>query len=639
MDDPSVCIGLESEPLRGNLPSWASSPYGETPADDGEAYILETAFGDDVLGILFDNKQEDHATDCPGSSLALLSDMRATDDVIPGQVPSGVHPIAMEGSKVTINTEHHAPPHPPHSRPQPDHARAVLENAVRRAMAIVEDSPKHQWAREFLLDYSPHGAAQLLTSRDALRRAESSEYFGTFFDVGAENGGSFSSLNKSESMFVPAFAVGHLTVGVSVHRSANAGSGNALPTTGASLEHSENLESRLSVMASLRPPSYAVGRYVRDGRNGRMLFVIHDNTSAFAPPVTCTMLYIKPLSFKKYEAITFVCDGSQFTKGNIIDSVNICLETTESRLCPFCFAPPSVTCCINPQRIFDPFEIPLEFQKISREHCEYLGTARVIATIPPGMGGHPSCSIPEKSYWNASLVSKSCIKDYTARDIRHNELASLFQLFAVQLSISDRPPTRAVMPATDLVSEDGRERSTNTHHLANLGEECLHNPELNIAALVASLESGLEEYHDHHANQMQSNKPKLSFCDDGDSIVNSYAPAIVGSMADSLPNDAVAHPFLGPNEAAQESHPSTELALDGVSRCSVQTDRELRRKLKNRRTAAKSYARKKEQNDKLRKELQEASQKTTELRASEVRLRVENLALRRRLVEEFQKIP
>jgi hypothetical protein len=67
-------------------------------------------------------------------------------------------------------------------------------------------------------------------------------------------------------------------------------------------------------------------------------------------------------------------------------------------------------------------------------------------------------------------------------------------------------------------------------------------------------------------------------------------------------------------------------------------DKETRRRLKNRRSAARSNARKKERNELLVKDLRETNQAELELRHQEAKLRAENMDLLRRLRNPVQRV-
>jgi hypothetical protein len=508
--------------------------------------------------------------------------------------------------------------------------RAALEDALRRVLAIVDESPETRWAREFVLDSSPLGVADLFTNQTALRRAESSEFLGTFVDIAGDYGGMFDSVTQSESMFVPAFSAGNLTVGMSVHRAVSSKGGSAALAS-ANFESIDCFDHRsLPVTRPLGPRKCSIGRYVRDKRNHAMLFVISAKATAHGPPETVTLLYIRPLSMKKFESTTVLCHGAEFTNGNILDSVFFYVTTVESRFCPFCNAPPAVACCANFPYVglVDPVEVSAYFKNISRERAEFLGTTTAVAIAPLGLSADSDPRVPaQKQYVSANLISRTRLKDYSIMDTRHSELAGILQLFAVQLSISDRSPAQSVMPRVDSTSNFS-EWARREEHPERLGEVCFSTADASVHARDSS-ESGDVSLHVRNMdNLVRRNRSQGSgFVDHHQATSRNCSnpdPVVYPSM-DNLGAIAVSEQELAGHAVVLSTveHHGNEVV------CTEAPDREMKRKLKNRRTAARSYSRKKERMVSLKNELNEASDRAAALRKQENDLRMGNMQLRK----------
>jgi hypothetical protein len=494
----------------------------------------------------------------------------------------------------------------------------------------------------------------MLTNPAALPHAVSSEFTDTLFEADGSSNGRFDTILNLDDMFVPAFSLGDLTVGVSVHCSAAPRHSSCDRQDGGRIAGPDTSDKLRSV--DLRDAALAkfyLGRYVRDSRKERILVVSHEKLSQHGTPVETIVLYMRPVSSTKHERIRITCDGSLFAQGRYLESTRLCVSACESRFCPRCGAGPSLRCgCALPQaKPAHSLDFSRDVMAMSRYPGEFLGTTTAVAAVPSGISG-------KREYIGASLVSSLRLNGFSREVLRHRELKTMFQAFAVQLSLSERSPVLAVMPPPDADVEDGsvsavqgepdrlpvtswsgvplpdssgdgmadREYSDNTTHdggidrLIEDGPQPLFSPAVNITEF--SFGSGV---------CLPLKPPPLS------QGIEELQPAdherIDEVHLDFAPIDTAQATTPGFVETSPTPHFPLPAATMSGGDAAIQEMilRDARRRQQNREAAARSNARRKKKNDGLKRALAEASRRREELRAMETRLRAENLELRRRL--------
>jgi hypothetical protein len=254
----------------------------------------------------------------------------------------------------------------------------------------------------------------------------------------------------------------------------------------------------------------------------------------------------------------------------------------------------------------------------------------------------------QKSFWSASLSSTVRLHGYSSPSSRHSELTSLFQTFAVQLCMSDGSPTRAVMPGAgnDMSLVVGGSRSSIDAECSGFLDEGVVLP-LTHSDDITGDECPIT-YDDVTCHDVPAGNV-------GDPVVLSDDIDILWSLPASLAersntstdlaspgplagDSAVVHTGRAPVSEAElcvsgavvdaSAHPR----VDDEPRLDEAAMRDMRRRMRNRASAARSNARRKERHRSIRQGLASATRRASELRNKETELRAENMALRRSLV-------
>jgi hypothetical protein len=528
-----------------------------------------------------------------------------------------------------------------------DDPRAGLESAFRRAFAVVDESlPNRQWAREFLLDQSPQAAAQMLTNPATLPHGVWASQADMLFDTDGGHSGMFNAYDRYESMYVPAFSAGALTVGVFMSRSAptHRKDLNELPPCQWQFAPEAEPRSRLSpVFSQMASPSknsqlgvaasrlFSIGRYVLDAASGRILVVSHHKSLARDIPTSTHVFYIYSQSTTRSERIRLTCDGALFAAGALLDSVRYCATKNESRFCPICGTPPGrndCACKLPMRKSAHPFDFSGDVLAMTRYLGEFLGTSSVISAASSGPCAPSSPSSLGRAFLTASmLVSSTRIDGFCAKDPRHIDLTALFQAFAVQVSTSDMSPGLSVMP--------GAAQTASATSLPYCQDPVINRSEvLSISAPHLEQCAGLS--CNVHAENLTNDSNSLN-ATLGAEVVDEtvdlpaesdHSVNVSVALVDS-PGNAYAGLPCGASIIVSNSRPGSR-DQEGDLLPDSTVVREARRRLKNREAAARSNARRRERNAALKNELSEAVRKASELRRIEAMLRSENIALRRR---------
>jgi hypothetical protein len=290
-----------------------------------------------------------------------------------------------------------------------------------------------------------------------------------------------------------------------------------------------------------------------------------------------------------------------------------------AQFCPNCHAPPNVKCCseVPVTMPSHPLDFTCSIPAMSRFPGEYTGTCTSIVAMP----SKSSRSAEPTRYVSATLATNTRLRGYALQDTRHKDMSGMFLSFAVKLSITDRSPTRAVMPRAN----PDPAKSKPFLNTDVLDSEIFGAPRA-VESKARGLALGAAAETANAVNFSGSNETDVPLIVDDVPAAGSY-----GSQPDivvTLPSGATQTP------ARRETllgcpPPSGQVSAEHL-------DRVMRRKLKNRRSAARSNARKRERREALMKDLQEANQVALELRHQETKLRAENMALRRRLSDSSE---
>jgi hypothetical protein len=515
-------------------------------------------------------------------------------------------------------------------RPSAD-VRASFLDTFRRACALLDESPERAWAREFVFDSSPHVAAQMLTNPTTIPYASSINYVDTNMELDGKSGGAFDSMNHFDGIFVPTFHAEDLIVGVAATRKA-ASPGGVFERIREEAEagHTDGTSPTARQMA---PYTFASGRYVRHVHDGRFLMLGHEEPSTRESPSLTFLSCIMPVASTRVEYIFMIFDGETFRKGNIVDAVRFCVQGSRARFCPSCGAPPSAACgCKLPMhKPAHSLDFSRNPESMSCYPGSYLGSISVIAAFSHISRGPSGASEMGLTYSATSLVSNMNVRGFVSSDSQHNELASLFQSFTVQLSISDRSPTLAIMPAADGSSNrPGGDTDEGDHDASEertpgggpdgfrstpcLEAACVGKSRLRPGALKAEFTETPGPRTRNSLIQVQIGGGAQKF-----HRFETHEPSIIQYCASSGMDRAETSAGLEQREQALRA-PSEEVDA-----------REMQRKLRNRESATRSNARRKERNAARRKGLAKATQQASELREREITLRAENTDLRRQL--------
>jgi hypothetical protein len=561
-----------------------------------------------------------------------------------------------------------------------------------------------------VLDQSPQAAVAMLTNAAALPHAITADSADTLFETDGAHSGLFDALVRYDGLFVPAFSAGSLAVGVVVDRVAcrggavcatlcdtnrailsncshpyPAGASAQMPNnnpsvstgggTGADTGCSRGTFSSirhqsLPTMDSVATPLFSIGRYVRDTQDGRLLIVKHLGSSDHGPPIRTVISYLDTTSTTRSERILIFCDGPTFKTGNLVDSIRHCTRANDSRFCPLCDAPPNAQCgCKLPScRPAHPLDFSLNRQIMSIYTGDFLGTTHATFVMPTAPAG--------QQYVSGSLLSSMRVNGYGIGDVRHDEISSILQAFAVQLSISDAMPTRGVMPRAARITAATEETECITPDACSDETSDMDNIFASLDAVVEGSGSAMDftlcgfstpqvvdavPLYAPVPDVLSVSAGEVDDCSSPSLGIESTVPKMVaanttrailtsteGSSCDNVSNlrtEDRAHVAnecgglvsLGVNPFCDDERTSLQGEQQGVEAREPSTSaddqalRGIKRKMKNREAAARSNARRKAKNDMLKKGLADAKQSATELRRKETRLREENLALRRRM--------
>jgi hypothetical protein len=514
-------------------------------------------------------------------------------------------------------------------------ARSTITDAYRHAFAVVDDSPEYNWAREFILDQSPDVVAQVVTNPVLVPHAVSADFLDTSVEADGHNAGMFDDINSFSGIFVPTFSAGNLIVGITMNQNAfSKGSLCELAFDGEGGKGTTQEQLAAALAGKLGTGTLCTGRYVRDTLNDRLLIISHNTPSTSGPATRTCISYLRVCSPTMLERIDIICNTPLFRKGHILDSVIYCSAGFQSRFCPLCAAPPNAGCrCQLPKyKPAHSLDFSRDVAAMHRYPGEYLGTIHAIGAISYEDDYSSLSTLTRPQYARTSLLTTLRLSGYDNSESRHRELLSLFQSFAVQLSISDRSPARAVMPAVGWMAKEGPQsgaqnpvpevtnrspsfRMYDGHEKAGQNGGVGHGLAASHSGGIAFDESRQDGSPKNAQVLLHSDIAASTACCSG----SEYGPD--SAAASDVSKTDIVLPSINPQ-------PLDELEVAGAN---CEASNQERRIQKNREAAARSNARRKEKNDALRQGLANANRVAVELQKTETLLRAENVALRRRL--------
>lgn len=342
----------------------------------------------------------------------------------------------------------------------------------------------------------------MLTNQAAFRYSVTASYSDTFHELpGVLGEGLYSSHQQFDVLFVPSFSAGSLSVGVIIYRMTPSRATPSATTTmscGAHSPASGACVPDTPTTAAAGTPALALGRFVRDDVSGEMLLIMRPAShagggavppaypappAAAGPPAAARSVMLFHYAHRSTchrERTLLVCDGVGFCKERVADFVTTVQETTESRFCPVCGAPPNAGCaCELAELLPAPAAHAMEHRNIVRALQSHaggmLGQGRVICTpraeaarrlrvatpageVSPVVEVGRMAGEERRLVVSPALVSRIQIcgfaeegEDPSLPQVRrHWHTAEMLRSFAVKLCLASTSPTKLVVPAAGL---------------------------------------------------------------------------------------------------------------------------------------------------------------------------------------------
>lgn len=394
--------------------------------------------------------------------------------------------------------------------------RSVVEEHVNRALSVVTSRPQDSWAREFVFDCSPAATAQMLANENALLHTATITSSDTFLEADDSSAGILDMSVLFDAIFVPSFAVGHLSVGSVVSRVASKKSlSSALchsyvscdeTSVAAAVGSSSSVHSSLS--SDVSSYMYSIGRYARDETNGKTLIIKECTAFGDASPEEVQVLCLEHMSSTRRYRSLLKCDPTTFKSGRVVDSVKMCIINEESRICPICQAPPKACCAcklpfIKPSHSLD---FSGAFQAVGSHVGQFRAgpdRANIIFAFPATLPGqqypahcyhekasgilHSLCgalnedhALQRKKYILTPVVSRLRVEGYgslsgsysTERNACLDRLTEDLRNVAIQASASRINPTRLTMIPDEYTNEIGCTDELNDFSSEQIVDSC-----------------------------------------------------------------------------------------------------------------------------------------------------------------------
>lgn len=567
---------------------------------------------------------------------------------------------------------------------------AELRSLIDRVFAIVERRPEDAWARAFLLDDSPQATIQMLTNQAALPHAVTAICNSSCLELDDSHLGALDHTDVGEYMFVPSFSTGTLSVGAVVSRSfpdITSGCDQLSAPAAFDCAHDGAVGRQHVYSVGRFVREETTGSFL-------VLNNVKSSPSSSESP-RLQLIFHEHKSSTRRDRIALTCDTETFRRGHIYESVLRCCVQYESRFCPVCKASFKDNCSCKlelrpPTHPFDFEGACLAMESHTGDFKASAGKAKLIVVCndqktrgfsrdaemdtfryhrssPLSSFSSPGTS---KQYLTVPLVSRiringfACVSsglhgDEVSRN--HQKLSSLLQSFAVQLSLSSSSPSKLSLPSFPSGCQNKLNNPIDHPMASSNAVKHGANP---LPAREVSNENVVDI--DCSSNQSHQLLPFssgelshfLSFLDpsqiaqqDGTSCpvpVSSVVPDAARQFGSDLGMSSSSDDSLPLFQAAQSnasSNASTELDQRGTQPYAVHatkknsdfdasdlvTARELRRKLKNRASAARSNARRKALNEEMKAKLKDARDRVAYLRERQTQLVDENAKIRKRL--------
>lgn len=567
--------------------------------------------------------------------------------------------------------------------PTPGTARSAIAAHLARAFALV-DTPPRAWARAFLLDDNPAVTLAVLTNGEAAPFSVTSTSVDTAFETvpPADGREAFDSRFAFDALLVPSFSSAGLGVGVVVNRIVAVAAGG-VPAPGSDAKARCRFAAQVARGGTPRlPPTtggggvgdadykYSLGKYVRDERNGTLLIVKHTGVGSGGPGTGGTqVMYLEHLSTTRRYRMYFHCETAQFKACKFVDSVLACVTNTEARHCPVCREGPGANCdCrleLEPPK--GPFDFRGAAKAMASQTGDYLGQAGITISLRDKRAEVTAGVVRPRRYVSAPLISSLRTASFSGSrcDSTHDTLAAILQNFAVQTSLSEAsvgrglaggqpplpvllPPTSVPVPSVEHYVEgfgtaagpgaQGHEESGFREEVASVNPPA---PDQVTDLASALLADGAEACDVAMGLQPPPTDMIDSYLllDQDDGLEDPKLFENLGELnGDSLTGALEEMTAAEESRSRSENVSSSPQASVQCGKTSVRakdcTDeelaaRELRRRTKNRESAARANARKKAMNDELKANIRDAQARAATLQARQTELLKENIGLRR----------
>lgn len=567
--------------------------------------------------------------------------------------------------------------------PAPAAARSAIAAHLATAFALV-DTPPRAWARAFLLDDNPAATLAVLTNRAAAPFSVTSTSVDTAFETvpPADGREAFDSRFAFDALLVPSFSAAGLGVGVVVNRIVAVAAGG-MPAPGSDAKARCRFAAQVARGggAPRLPPTsgsggvgdadykYSLGKYVRDERNGTLLIVKHTGVGSGGSGTGGTqVMYLEHLSTTRRYRMYFHCDTAQFKAGKLVDSVLACVTNTEARHCPVCREGPGANCeCrleLEPPK--DPFDFRGSAKAMASQSGDYLGQAGITISLRDKRAEVPAGVEKPRRYVSAPLISSLRTASFSASrcDATHDALAAVLQNFAVQTSLSEAsidrglsaaPPSVPGLLPPSLAPVDSEEPGASPVEVpAGAGMQALGQigSEDGLASVGSAVPDQVTDFASALLNDGTGDcDPAMVLPHEPTDMLDSYLlldqddrlddpKLFVGELSGdslncTLKEMASTDDSRGQSENASSSVPEAiaqrgKTGVRGKECANAEiAARELRRRTKNRESAARANARKKAMNDELKANIRDAQARAAALQARQTELLKENIGLRR----------
>jgi hypothetical protein len=512
---------------------------------------------------------------------------------------------------------------------------------VSAALDIVTHRPENAWAADFVFQNAndPAGDISMLTNPLPVSNSELATVRETAVPGEAYDGQCDISVAYT---MIPAFTVGALTVGLSIHR----------------------VNPICHTLYSDHPPAvYAVGRFVRDERTAETLIVSTNMSRTNAPgsspapalisgvstvssasnpafhPRT-SIIYLRHDSSTQRSHLFAACDPELFARGRYAESVVFAESEVQVRFCPVCNASPAAKCgCALPLRVP---KSALDFSAFLPNCKTHYGSF------------HSKSNVSFRNGLAAAFGRAVSSKMGLCSQDSDKSIAQLLQNLAIQDRMERVCPSRTIMPAAGQTASGDPavlEKLSSASHTPSPSPSS-DTPNCGSAdlsdALGAAWIDGVDLADDMYPRillppdadggwaQSQADPPPLPHEAFGQGEVLDFMDivsvvpdcAISASVAEKHQQSATAI-VTSPVPTAYYVASPVEVPVQQPSAdVAVKSAKQLERQRKNREAASRSNAKRKLVMDTLKEQVDDARKSILLLQEKEAKLKADNQALK-----------